>query len=321
MAGCDKGADAVFPKFKQLNILLTDGPIDLDAVNIDLKMVFVRGPQGTEEIKLGTNAGIYNLLDLQNGITELIASAQINLDEIHQVRFVLGEQNSVVAGGQTHELKIPSGNESGLKINVCLDLTGVTEYDLILDWDAAKSVHVTGNGLYIMKPAIDVVNPDAQCLDAEGEGESEEEETEEEEEEEENSTETDCTLTQGYWKTHTEAGPAPFDETWSQLENGSETIFFGTGLSYYTIFQTPPTGNNAYLILAHQWIAAQLNVLRGASIPDEVLDAWNQGAELLTAYEGAQKITVNTPDGQLAVQLAEILDDYNNGVTGPGKCE
>lgn len=148
-----------------LNIRLTDGPIDLDEVNIDLQQIYVKGQNGFEEIPLGTSAGIYNLLDYQNGIDTLVATGvSSGLTVIREIRLVLGENNSVVAQGETYDLKIPSGGESGLKIKVCLDLTGVPVYDLILDFDAAASIHKTGNGKYIMKPVIRIVNPDAQCF-------------------------------------------------------------------------------------------------------------------------------------------------------------
>ncbi len=153
-----------------LNIRLTDGPINLDEVNIDLQQVFVKGQSGFEEIPLGTNAGLYNLLDYQNGIDTLIATGvDSQLTVIREVRLVLGQNNNVVVEGDTFDLKIPSGSQSGLKIKVCLDLTGMQVYDLILDFDAAASVHRTGNGKYLMKPVIRVVNPDAQCMNDDNE--------------------------------------------------------------------------------------------------------------------------------------------------------
>jgi hypothetical protein len=129
-----------------------------------------------------------------------------------------------------------------------------------------------------------------------------------------------CTLTQGYWKTHSEYGPAPYDETWALLSNGADTPFFDTGYSYYEILWMAPKGGNPYLILAHQYIAAELNVLNEASIPAEVLDAWNQATELLDAYEDGLSIPKKKADGVLAIELAELLDDYNNGLVGPGHC-
>jgi hypothetical protein len=76
-----------------------------------------------------------------------------------------------------------------------------------------------------------------------------------------------CTLTPGYWKTHSSYGPAPYDDTWAQI--GEDTIFFLSGQSYYDVLWTNPEGN-AYYILAHAYIAAQLNLLNGASAPAEV---------------------------------------------------
>lgn len=163
-SGCNEDVTvSPFENMTLLNIRLTDAPLDVDEVNIDLQSILVKGPGGQEEIQLNTNAGIYDLLDLQNGIDVLVANAMISLDEIRQVRLVLGEDNTVVVDGVEHELKIPSGSQSGLKIQVCLDLTGMPVYSLILDFDAAESVYQLGNGRYQMRPVIRVVNPDARC--------------------------------------------------------------------------------------------------------------------------------------------------------------
>ncbi len=146
-----------------LNIRLTDGPIDLEEVNIDLQGVVVKGEEGFEEIALETNTGIYDLLDFQNGIDTLIAMADIQLERIREVRLILGDNNTVVVDGEIHELKIPSGSQSGLKIKACLDLGPMTEFDLLLDFDAGASIHQTGNGKYIMRPVIKLMNAAAQC--------------------------------------------------------------------------------------------------------------------------------------------------------------
>ncbi|MCB0597028.1 MAG: DUF4382 domain-containing protein [Lewinellaceae bacterium] len=163
-SGCNEGEiDSPLSNLTLLNIRLTDAPLAIDEVNIDLQSILVKGPGGQEEILLNTNAGIYDLLDLQNGIDVLVANAMVSLDEIRQVRLVLGDDNTVVVDGVEYGLTIPSGSQSGLKIQVCLDLTGMPQYDLILDFDAAESVHQLGNGRYMMRPVIRVVNPDASC--------------------------------------------------------------------------------------------------------------------------------------------------------------
>ena len=130
-----------------------------------------------------------------------------------------------------------------------------------------------------------------------------------------------CTLTQGYWKTHSKYGPAPYDENWANVpDDGEDTIFFLSEQTYYEVLWTPPAGGNAYYQLAHQWIAAYLNVLNEADIPAEVLEAWEDAQVLFETYTPGE---VGNLRGRAANEwrgLAEILDDYNNGLLGPGKC-
>lgn len=127
-----------------------------------------------------------------------------------------------------------------------------------------------------------------------------------------------CTLTQGYWKTHGEEGPAPYDPRWRNLGAlGGETPFFLSGQTWLELFRTPVQGS-AYVALAHQYMAARLNVLAGAS-PDALGDA----LDLAGAFFAA-----NGPEAALApdrrselVALAGLLDRFNRGELGPGHCD
>ena len=138
-----------------------------------------------------------------------------------------------------------------------------------------------------------------------------------------------CSLTQGYWKTHSKYGPAPYDDTW-KVDDGygnlidlEDVTFFLSGQSYYDVLWTPPQGN-AYYILAVQWIAAYLNTLSGASMPSGVVDVWNEAQGLFEQYTPAEVANTRGPTGnqlrQQFIELAVILDAYNNGIIGPGHC-
>lgn len=129
-----------------------------------------------------------------------------------------------------------------------------------------------------------------------------------------------CSLTPGYWKTHSEFGPAPYDDTWAQLANGASTPFFLSGQTYYEALWTSPNGN-AYYILAHAYIAAQLNFLNGAD-PSAAQAAFDQATALLQMYTPAQigALRGSSALRQQFVSLAGILDNYNNGLIGPGHC-
>ncbi len=132
-----------------------------------------------------------------------------------------------------------------------------------------------------------------------------------------------CTLTPGYWKTHSKYGPAPYDDTWAQL--GEDTLFFSSGQSYYQVLWTNPSGGNAYYILAHAYIAAKLNGMNGANT-SAVASQLTQAEALFSnpLYTPAYVATLKGSKGNTLraqfLTLAATLDKYNNGLIGPGHC-
>ena len=127
-----------------------------------------------------------------------------------------------------------------------------------------------------------------------------------------------CTLSPGYWKTHSSRGPAPYHDTWAQI--GEDSPFFDTGQSWYEVLWNPPQGN-AYYILAHAYVAAYLNGLNGAD-QGVVYSALAEAEALLDEYDGNPQpmSEIRGSVRRAFVSLAEVLDDYNNGVIGPGAC-
>ena len=148
-------------------IKLTDAPANYQEVNIDIQEVRVNLDENEEESGWtsldGINAGIYNLLDLTNGLDTVLAEGEVPAGFISQVRLVLGPNNSLVIDDQQIDLKTPSAQQSGLKINLKQELTAGITYTILLDFDAARSVVEAGNsGNYNLKPVIKAV---AEALD------------------------------------------------------------------------------------------------------------------------------------------------------------
>jgi hypothetical protein len=137
-----------------IKVNLTDSPFNAQEVNIDLKEVRVNYKDGSDEwTVLSTNSGVYNLLSLQNGIDTTIASGTLSGNSIGEIRLVLGTNNSIKIGNAVYPLTIPSGTESGLKIKVGKEFRQGLD-SLLIDFDAAMSVHQTGNGVYMLKPVL-----------------------------------------------------------------------------------------------------------------------------------------------------------------------
>jgi len=117
-----------------------------------------------------------------------------------------------------------------------------------------------------------------------------------------------CTFTIGYWKTHTGAWPV------TNLTLGTVNY---TAAEILSILNTP-AGGNGLIILAHQLIAAKLNVANGADptfIAATIASADAAIGSLVVPPVGTDFLAAATTSAD-----AHTLDDWNNGLTGPGHC-
>jgi hypothetical protein len=139
-----------------LNVRLTDAPADYQEVNIDLEKIYVKlSGDSASWVELNSIPGVYNLLGLQNGVDTLIGNEVLPTEVVKEIRLVLGSENTIKVSGSVYPLVIPSGAESGLKIKVNKKLNAPIE-TLIIDFDAALSVHEEGIGNYKLRPVLKV---------------------------------------------------------------------------------------------------------------------------------------------------------------------
>ncbi len=120
--------------------------------------------------------------------------------------------------------------------------------------------------------------------------------------------EAGCTYTIGFWKTHPDAWPVDEITIGENVYSKEEAL---------RILWQPVRGD-ASIILAYQFIAATLNVAAGAS-PDAIAAELAVAEALLAADPPGSR-----PTGEArheAISLADNLDAYNNGWTGPGHCD
>lgn len=156
LAACSKDKDS--QGTTTLKIRMTDAPVLADEVNVDIQEIKVKF--GNDDslsgwVNLSTYAGVYDLLGLQNGVDTLLATGTVPTDVIKEIRFVLGANNTIKVGGVVFPLTIPSGSESGLKIKVNKQLNASLD-SLLIDFDAALSIHQTGGGNYQLKPVLKI---------------------------------------------------------------------------------------------------------------------------------------------------------------------
>jgi Domain of unknown function (DUF4382) len=155
---CSKSQNSSASKTAKLEVRLTDGPDpNVREVWVDVRQIeIIMGDTSHPIILDGAHPGVYNLLAFSDGKDTLLADATIPAGSISQIRLILGDNNYLIANdGQKIALKTPSGQESGLKVQVHQDVTGGILYRLTLDFDAGRSVVKAGNsGNYLLKPVL-----------------------------------------------------------------------------------------------------------------------------------------------------------------------
>jgi hypothetical protein len=164
-----------------LSLGLTDAPGDEFSavyVTIDEIQVHAKGdaPDTDPGWQVVANPNrTYNLIELSNGLVEGLGEGPLEAGSYTQLRLIVGNTpdgspniqchphpfaNYAIDAddGEIHELKVPSGEQTGIKI-ICQGLCDIAENqttELILDFDAAASITPSFN----LKPTIKVLTTD-----------------------------------------------------------------------------------------------------------------------------------------------------------------
>ena len=156
-----------------LRVSLTDAPAcGYDEVNVTVERVRVHqssaasdGDGGWVEIPVVNGPRKVDLLSLTNGVLMELGETTLAVGQYSQIRLVLASNQSVamantvkLTGGIETELKTPSAQQSGLKLINGFTVAPGAMTDIVLDFDACKSVVKAGNsGQYLLKPVIRMI--------------------------------------------------------------------------------------------------------------------------------------------------------------------
>ena len=158
-----------------LSLALTDSTTqDYRAVYVTIDRVDVHRTDGNWEV-VATPEATYNLLELVNGVTVVLGQDQLPAGDYTQMRLMIGDTpddgKNIVGENHPHAnylligdslddqpLKIPSGPQTGIKLVSGFTINENQTTELLLDFDAMRSVVKAGaSGLYLLKPTIKVL--------------------------------------------------------------------------------------------------------------------------------------------------------------------
>jgi len=144
----------------RMKIYLVDSPSTLDSVIICVTRVEVHknGSDSTSGwFVINDSTRYFDLLLLTNGASAVLGDTSLAPGKYTQIRLIIGEGSYVIDQGVKHDLEIPSGSQTGLKLTHQFTIESGKLYELILDFNVEKSIIITGNGKYKLKPTIRVI--------------------------------------------------------------------------------------------------------------------------------------------------------------------
>ncbi len=154
-----------------LSVSLSDATTtDYHAIYITVREVAVHKDGGGWDI-VSTPNKTYNLLELVNGLQESLGLATLSTGHYTQMRLILAATPDdslnillqkhaygnyfIDNSNQIHELTIPSELQSGIKIVKAFDINQNQTTELLLDFDATRSIVEPGsNNKWLLKPTI-----------------------------------------------------------------------------------------------------------------------------------------------------------------------
>jgi len=160
LASCDKD-NITSGSSGYIAVKLTDAPGNYQQVNVDIQKVsihLVPNSGKSDWLDLNTKSGVYDLLKLQNGIdTSIVDTTKLPAGKITQMRLLLGSNNTVMVDSVIHKLTVPSGSQTGIKLIGQMIIDPNKTLNVLIDFDASKSIVLNGNGTYHMKPTVKVL--------------------------------------------------------------------------------------------------------------------------------------------------------------------
>jgi len=157
LTGCKEDSTSAVDNGR-LRIYLTDAPAVYDSVNITFTEVSAH--LDSDWISVFTEPVTYDLLDLSGGKFEVLGAADVPAGHYTQIRIKI-DAAEIGVDGNVYPLEVPSGAQTGLKFGPEFTIAAGSTYELVVDFDANRSIVVTGPKSnptgYKLKPHLRVV--------------------------------------------------------------------------------------------------------------------------------------------------------------------
>lgn len=156
------GCTAVSDNTSSFNLSITDGPVDdASAVYVQFSSIMLKSAKNDDVLIEFDPPKRINLLDLQgDSSASLISDYALAAGDYQFIQLAVetGNNTSIITiSGADHDLDIPSGSESGLKLVNGFTAPANGSVDFTIDFDLRKSI-TESNGSYHLRPALRLID-------------------------------------------------------------------------------------------------------------------------------------------------------------------
>lgn len=182
-AGAFVGCDGEWDAFGRVTLSITDAPVD-SALNVYVQfsgleihgsnnrnetLYFCEDPVNPEVRVVSKTVCVkakpmqIDLLEMNSGNSEtLLSGYKLTAGDYQWIRLMVDTSGAedtyiVLDDGSEHELTIPSGDQTGLKLNRGFRVSAGKDADFTIDFDLRKSIHRNGKG-YVLRPTLRIVD-------------------------------------------------------------------------------------------------------------------------------------------------------------------
>jgi hypothetical protein len=157
------GSTTVADTQSQVIVQIHDAPFlksgkNVTALNITVEKIEIIRSSDKEHIVLSETPQSMDILSIDANNPVVLSDTSVAPGLYDQLRLILSAENTITVDGETFPIIIPSGQQTGVKLNGPFELIAGKLFKLDLDFDAPRSVIYNKGQGYKLKPVITIVS-------------------------------------------------------------------------------------------------------------------------------------------------------------------
>ncbi|MCL2127793.1 MAG: DUF4382 domain-containing protein, partial [Treponema sp.] len=151
-----------YPSETRLVVEIHDTPFKKDGINVEkilltvIEMVII-DENGNHIVILDEERSM-DILAVSQSEPVILSDVAVDPGTYEELRLVLHDDCTIQADGELHHIKIPSGEESGLKLKGPFNIPAGKLFRLTIDFAAEESVIYNHGEGFALKPVLNISN-------------------------------------------------------------------------------------------------------------------------------------------------------------------